>query len=131
MLLCGMLEKRTRKQQLKESVGKDQKYHFQLYCLTAVGGKVSTDDKTPSWIFQTWKLEAVLSPFRRLLGSCFLGGSSCTLLSLQTYCYPFLFTTAETFFFFDSLPFMIMEYFTFPLKFYKFSFACKMCSSFF
>lgn len=33
-------------------------------------------------------------------------------------------------FFFDSLPFMIMKYFTFPLKFYKFSIACKMCSSF-
>lgn len=56
MLLCGMLEMRTRKQQL-ESVGKEQKDHFQLQCLMAVGSKVSMNDITPSWIFQRRKLE--------------------------------------------------------------------------
>lgn len=63
MLLSGMLEMRTRKQQL-ERVGKEQKDHFQLQCLMVVGSKVSMDDITPSWIFQRRKLEAVLFPFR-------------------------------------------------------------------
>lgn len=63
MLLSGMLETRTRKQQL-ERVGKEQKDHFQLQCLMVVGSKVSMDDITPSWIFQRRKLEAVLFPFR-------------------------------------------------------------------
>lgn len=89
MLLCGMLEMGTRKQQL-ESVRKEQKDQFQLQCLMAVGSQVSMHDITPSRSFQRRKLEAALFPSRRLLGTCFLGGSSCTLLSFTSFCYILL-----------------------------------------
>lgn len=74
--------------QENNSVGKELKYHFQLYCLMAVGIKISPDDITLHCVFQTWKLEAVLSLLRRLLGSCFFSGSSCTLLSLISLLLP-------------------------------------------
>lgn len=102
--------------QENNSVGKELKYHFQLYCLMAVGVKISPDDITLHCVFQTWKLEAVLSLLRRLLGSCFFSGSSCTLLSLISLLLPI---SAHCFrdLFSESLPFMIIKYFAFPFKF--------------
>lgn len=112
MFLCGMLEMRTRKQQL-ESVGKKQKDHFQLQCLMAVGSKVSMDGITPSWIFQKRKLEAVL--FRSgafwVLAFWVVAIVLCCSLQASVTHLTLLFQRHFIFLFFYSLLFMIMKYF--------------------